>query len=67
MKVCEQTIKPRARELSDEWREAHCLPAHCRWYIRGANCAAWGATLDQALMNWRANRLFAQLLEGVCD
>lgn len=68
MKVCEQTVKPTARPLSERWREAFCLPAHCQWHVIGGRCIAFGQTLDEALANWREVRLQEQIQEQwKCD
>ncbi|HJQ13068.1 MAG TPA: hypothetical protein VJ840_18695 [Gemmatimonadaceae bacterium] len=57
MKICEQTVKPRARPLSDWWRASYCIPHHVKWHVVGANAIGFGATLDEAFRGWRDRRL----------
>lgn len=61
MKVCEQTVKPRALPLNDRLRRAMCVPHHLQWYVYDdAFVWAFGSTLDEALAQLRYRRLKKQ-------
>lgn len=60
MTVCEQTTKPIGLHLPEECRARLGLPRHFAWYVGCPRYSGWDETLDEAIQNWRTNRLSRQ-------